>query len=96
MKAFQPIKSSISDEKGPMPIVFLEKRSAEIWAEDHNEDWTDYKVKEVDLREFTHDEGAVGQQLVKINRDKAIDLIKERAIRKLTDEERNALSLKTK
>lgn len=92
MKAFQPIKDSMGGS-GPMPLVFLEERSAEIWAEKNKDEWEQFKIKEVDVREFTHDEGAVGIQLVKIDRVKAIDLIKARAIKKLTKEEIHALGL---
>lgn len=76
-----------------MPFVYLDKRAAELWAKDHIEEWTDYKVKEVECRELTEQEGAVGSQLVQIRRDTAKDAIRARALSKLTKEEREALGL---
>jgi hypothetical protein len=92
MIAFQLVRNSMGGS-GPLGIVYTEKRSAEIWAEVHAEDWVQYKVKEVEVREFNSNEGAVGDQLVQIHRDRAVDLIKARALTKLTAEERAALGL---
>lgn len=93
MKAFQLIKDSMGGGSGPMQIVFTELRSAQIWAEDNKEEWTGYAIKEVEVREFTSDEGAVGKQLVEIRRISARDLIRARALEKLTDEERAVIGL---
>ncbi len=92
MKVYQPIKDSMSGS-GPMPFVFTEKRAAELWAEDAREEWTQYKVIPVDLREFNHDEGAVGSQLVQIRRMSAVDLLRARALKKWTAEECAALGI---
>ena len=91
IKAFQPIKGTMGGGDGPMPFVYLDRRAAEIWVEGNKEDWTSYKIKEVDLRIFNNDEGAVGAQLVQIRRVSAIDLIRARAIKKLTSEELEAI-----
>lgn len=92
MKAYQPIKDSMGGN-GPMPFVYLEKRACEMWASENKEEWTDYTVKEVEVRELTADEGAVGTQLVRIRKDRAIDIVRAKALRKLTKEEREALGL---
>lgn len=76
-----------------MPFVYLEKRSAEIWCEEHNEEWTTYKPKEVEVRELTKKEGAVGGQLVQIRRDTSDGTVRARALRKLNAEEKRALGL---
>ena len=68
-----------------MPFVFLNKRAAELWASDHKEEWTDYKVKEVEYRMPTADEGVVGGQLVQIHRDSVEATLRERALKKLTE-----------
>lgn len=81
---------------GPMPFVYLEKRAAEIWCEEHNEEWTAYKPKEVEVRELTKEEGAVGGQLVQIRRDTSDETIRTRAMKKLNAEERRALGLSNK
>lgn len=92
IEAWQPYKDSMGGS-GPMPFVFTEQRAAEIWAEDHKEEWTTYKVNKVLVRQFTRDEGAVKDQLVRIRHERSADLLKARAIKKLTDEERRALGL---
>lgn len=76
-----------------MPFVYLEKRAAEIWCEEHNEEWISYKPKEVEVRELTKDEGVVGGQLVQIRRDSSDETIRARAMKKLNAEERRALGL---
>lgn len=67
MKAFQPIKDSMGGS-GPMPLVFLDEEDAKDWATDNKEEWTQYKVKEVEVRKITAREGAVGDQLVQIHK----------------------------
>jgi len=76
-----------------MPFVFLNKRAADLWAGDHTEEWTNYKVKEVELRTPGPDEGVVGNQLVSIRRETVDETIRERALKKLTKEERHILGL---
>lgn len=49
-----------------MPIVFVRQRDAEKWVKKNKEEWTQYKVHEVDVRVFSDSEGAVGEQLVRI------------------------------
>lgn len=92
MKAFQPIKDSMGGS-GPMPFVYLEKRSAEIWCENNSEEWTSYKPQEVEVRELTQDEGVVGTMHVWIRRDTADTLIRLRALKKLNAEERRVLGV---
>lgn len=79
-----------------MPFVYLDKRAAELWAEDHKEEWVDYSVKSVEVRQLTEQEGAVGTQLVQIRRDTAKDAITAKAMKKLTAEERSVLGLRVK
>jgi hypothetical protein len=92
MKAFQLIKDSMN-KSGPMPFVYLDKRAAEIWANENKEEWTQYKMKEVEVREFNFEEGAVNGKLVEIRRDSAEDAIRQKALKKLNAEERRALGL---
>ena len=76
-----------------MPFVYTERRSAEIWADQNREEWAQYKVEEVDVRELTADEGAIGPQLVAIRRESADRAIQAMALKKLTEEEIQALGL---
>lgn len=92
MKAFQPIKDSMGGG-GPMPFVYLEKRAAEIWCKEHNEEWISYIPEEVEVRELTKEEGAVKSQLVQIRRDTSNDLIRARAMKKLNAEDKRVLGL---
>ena len=92
MKAYQPIKDSMVGS-GPMPLIFLNKRAAELWAKDHDEEWTNYKVKEVEYRMPTEEEGVVDGQLVQIHRERVEVMLRERALKKLTAEERRILGL---
>ena len=76
-----------------MPFIFLNKRAAELWAKDHDEEWTNYKIKEVECRMPTDDEGVVDGQLVEIHRESVEVTLRERALKKLTAEERRILGL---
>ena len=67
MRAFQPIKDCMHFP-GPMPLAFLDRGLAEDWKSKNDEEWISYNIKEVELRPLTYDEGAVGDQLVRIVR----------------------------
>jgi hypothetical protein len=92
MKAYQIIRDSMGGS-GPIPLVYLDKRAAEMWASANHQEWASYKVEEVELRELNDFEGAVGGQLVFICRDDSVTIIRDRALKKLTAEERSVLGL---
>lgn len=90
--AFRHYKDSMG-QSGWCPIVFIHKETAELEAEDKKEEWTSYQVHPVKVRVLNEQEGAVGNDLVTINREEPDAIYKRRALRKLTPRERQALKL---
>lgn len=74
--------------------VYTDEETAKLIAEDKPRDeFTTWKVNEVSVRVITQSEGAVGKELVLIDRTTPNQIHRERGLRKLTSAEREALKL---
>lgn len=96
--AFQILHDSIGGGgKKPLPIAYLHRRTAELECEVKNAKadrcCEAFEVGNVKLRVISQDEGAVGRNLVVINRTEPKEVLKQRAMSKLSREEREALGL---
>jgi hypothetical protein len=80
-----------------LPVVYLNKRTAELECEAKNaktsREFESFDVWAVRVRLLNGDEGAVGRELVTINRVEPAEVLKQRGLNKLTREEREALGL---
>jgi hypothetical protein len=75
-------------------VVYLKEDTAKLVLEDKpNEEFVNWRVYKVKVRRINETEGAVGHELVTISNEHACDVLRARALRKLTPEERKVLGL---
>jgi hypothetical protein len=90
------IEQDTMNGKTLLPIVYIDRRVGEIVLREkteRREEFVGYKMKQVQVRPLTHDEGAIGSTLVMLNRDDYLTVVRRKALAKLTLEEREALGL---
>ncbi len=82
--------------KVDLPIVYIDRQVGEIVLRnktERKEEFVDYKMKAVQVRPLIHDEGAIGNVLVTINRDDYKTVLRRNALAKLSHEEREVLGI---
>lgn len=93
ISAWRLQKSSSGGEVSNEPYVYIDPHVAQMCAEEKKEEWTDYTPMQVRVRILNDQEGAVGNDLVTIIKQTALSKIQQRALAKLTPEEKRALNL---
>jgi len=73
--------------------VYTDKAVADMVAKEKHEEWVDYTAHEVQVRLLSENEGAVGHELVSIDRTTEEEAVRQAALRKLTGKERKVLGL---
>lgn len=71
--------------------VYTDEKVAKMRAEERKEEFCAWKVHEVIVRFISETEGAVGRELVTVDHTSYTDALRQRALKKLTPEERKAL-----
>ena len=92
IEAFILYKDSMGGSKW-MDKVYTDREVAEMEAASKREEFTAYTVHPIRVRVLNDNEGAVGHDLVTIDRTRAIERHREIGLAKLSQKEKDALGL---